>query len=816
VNVSISVIRWILLAEGWLLLLGPGALAQALASLALNANQGMPEGLEGVDPEQLRDLTRMLAKLMVALMGIGVLCLASSWGIKRNKVWAKWTGMAAGVLQLPGFPLFTIAGGAVAWGLWNWEPVEEQKSAEGMHPDDQENPVITGIRTAATFILLILACSQLYRFTGSLGLPRTNLGDFGIVYLFAGQFVVTILHELGHLFAALTVGFRFQVINVGPITVYKDARGRRAFDFNIKRIFSHSGFLGAIPKTEENLRSNMAMIVFAGPFVSLNVAALLFLWMLNTPGTGFEPYGEIIGYAAVIFGLDFVANLIPLGHCDGSMLLGLAFNNARGKKIVSALIAAMHGDRAEVAAGEGSIEEQVSARKKAIEATRELNGGSEQSAHSVQSYVQLGLAELQAGDFGEAEKHLNRSLQLCDGMKTAVHPVIRAAACDGLARTYQKQSRYKESRAAGEQAIEIYEQCKAEMPSMDGLLEIYFNIADLQLALRQFGDAVMTAEQAVGSLPGGARNALMTARLYRVHAAALMGGKSAQAATSVRRAAKALEGSTIPMGHRIDAYGELLALSTDLWTAGSDAAAIELAAKASSRLTALGASADVVNRARLIHAEMLTKSGRAEEAAAVLETVDGVGTSAVARKILLSTRGELQLRMHRMEEALQTYTDLMQMETDAKDAASVKVALALVHESMQNAEEAQSYAREACNTLVPIEHPDAAEALFTLSRAMWAAGDENAEAYFEEGRRILGENGELTPANKARMVETAIPRFEESKMKYPTEMLKRDAAQFRALFPSLELAAPAAPGAAAAVVAAGAEDEESESSEVAG
>ena len=775
---SITVIRWILLIEGWLMVLGPAAWMESLASLVLNPNQPMPQGLAGLDPEQIRQGTQLLAKLAVGLTGIGFLSLASAWGIKRNKAWAKWTGIVAGVLQLP-------IGAIVVWKLWNWEPAEEAES-EGLHPDERENPVVTGIRTVATFALLVLACSQLYRFTSSIGLPRTDLGDFGIAYLFAGQFIVTILHELGHLFAALAVGFRFQVINVGPVTIFKNARGRRTFAFDIKRIFSHSGFLGAIPKSEDNLRSNMMIIVFAGPFVSLNMGAMLFLWMLNTPGTSLAPWGQFIGYASVIFTLDFIANLLPLGHCDGSMLIGLGLNNNRGKQIVSALTAAMHGDRAEAAVGGGSIEEQVTARKKVIEASLDGNGGSAKTAHSTQSYIQLGLAELQAGSLNEAVQHLGKALEICDSMGDRAHPVLRAAALDGLARTFHRQARYNESRVAGEQAIEIYEKSKEGMPSMEGLLEVNLHMADLQLALSQFGDAVMTVEQAVGSLPGGARNALMTARLYRVHAAAMVGGKSAQASTSVRRAVQALESSAIPMGHRLDAFAELGAFASDLWSAGSDDAAIQLGTKANERLTALGASADVLNRGRMALASMLTQSGRTEEASTILDSISGVATGAV-RKTLLSEQGGLHLRMQRMEEALGSYTELMQLAGDEREAASVKVSLALVHEAMHNGEEAQGCARDACNTLVPLEHPDAAEALFALSRAMWANGDENAEAYFEEGRRIHAENGGITPANKARIMESTVPRFDVGKMKYPAATLKRDAAQLRGSLPTVRL-----------------------------
>lgn len=789
---SIQAIRWILLVEGWLLLLGPGALVKALAEMALGAQNGSPEALPGIDPEQFREATKVLAKLMVVFMGVGALSLASAWGLKRNRIWAKWAGLVSGVVQLLGFPIFTIAGGVVIWGLWKWEPVEAEASGEPRHPDEGDNPVAQGIRMAITFALLILACSQLYRFTASIGLPPSDWGELGIVYLFLGQFVVTILHELGHLFAAFAVGFRFEVINVGPVTVFKDARGRRTFDFNFRRIFSHSGFLGAIPKTEENLRSNMMILVFAGPFVSLNVGALLFLTMLSTPGTELAAYGEIMGYAAVIFGLDFVANLIPVGHCDGSMLLGLALNNATGKRILAALTAAMHSDRADAAAGEGSIEDRIDARKKAIEVAREFQGGAEKkTAHSGQGYIQLGLAELQSGAAAQAEEHFKKALDIFDGMKTGAHPVLRAAALDGLARALQALSRYNESRAAGEQAIELYEASKEKLPSMDGLLEVNLNIADLQLALGQHGDAIMTIEQAVTSLPGGAKNALMTARLYRVHAAAALGGKSTQAGSSVRRAVQMLQSPSMRPQDRIAAYTELAALANDLWAAGSDEAAIELARTAVAKLVSVSASNDVVSRCKLAVAEMLGRKGRFDEAEATLSTIPEA-VAGQARKLLLETRAYLHLHSNKMEESLASYRELLRLEGTDRETASVKVSLALVYEAMEQGEEAANWARDACNTLMPLEHPDAAEALFALSRVMYASGDENAEAYFEEGRRIVVSNEMLPAARKVRMFESAAPKFEASNWKGPAKMLTRDVAQLRASIKTVELTAPVA------------------------
>ena len=112
--------------------------------------------------------------------------------------------------------------------------------------------------------------------------------------------------------------------------------------------------------------------------------------------------------------------------------------------------------------------------------------------------------------------------------------------------------------------------------------------------------------------------------------------------------------------------------------------------------------------------------------------------------------------------------------------ASVKASLALVYESMDNVEQTEAMARDACNTLVPLEHPDAAEALFALSRVLWAGGDENAEAYFEEGVRLVGASERLTPVQKARFFESAAEDFGVRRLTVPVQRLVRDAAQLRA------------------------------------
>ena len=61
---------------------------------------------------------------------------------------------------------------------------------------------------------------------------------------------------------------------------------------------------------------------------------------------------------------------------------------------------------------------------------------------------------------------------------------------------------------------------------------------------------------------------------------------------------------------------------------------------------------------------------------------------------------------------------------------------------------------------MPYDSPEAADALFTLARLLWATGNDHAAVYFQEGRRLLEHTPEYSAAQKARRLESAALDFE--------------------------------------------------------
>jgi hypothetical protein len=100
-------------------------------------------------------------------------------------------------------------------------------------------------------------------------LPFATSLDF--VWLLAAAFCALIVHEMGHLLAALGFEFHFLGASVGPVNI-QTMHGEWKISFVPRRIFS--GSISAIPCTMEQWRGEMLIVIAAGPIFTL-VAALL-------------------------------------------------------------------------------------------------------------------------------------------------------------------------------------------------------------------------------------------------------------------------------------------------------------------------------------------------------------------------------------------------------------------------------------------------------------------------------------------------------------------------------------------------------------
>ena len=114
---------------------------------------------------------------------------------------------------------------------------------------------------------------------------------------------------------------------------------------------------------------------------------------------------------------------------------------------------------------------------------------------------------------------------------------------------------------------------------------------------------------------------------------------------------------------------------------------------------------------------------------------------------------------------------------------AVKVSLALLYEQLNQPEKCVQWAREACDELVPMDNPRAADALFALARNLWASGNDQGDVYFEEGRRMLAHTSEFSAAAKARRLEESALQFEQRGLRDAAAKLRADAAEKRKSVP---------------------------------
>lgn len=154
-----------------------------------------------------------------------------------------------------------------------------------------------------------------------------NYYKFLIIPLLLGIiFLVLAIHELGHTFAGMWVGFEFRMITVGPFMLRKEMEKIR-FRWNT-RLNAAGGLALCLPKTNDRLRSKFMKFVAGGPLASLLFAALSFLiYYLFFPSTKGSLMGSFWKFSALMSALIFIVTILPMHSggffSDGARLLNL-------------------------------------------------------------------------------------------------------------------------------------------------------------------------------------------------------------------------------------------------------------------------------------------------------------------------------------------------------------------------------------------------------------------------------------------------------------------------------------------------------------
>ena len=137
-----------------------------------------------------------------------------------------------------------------------------------------------------------------------------------------------LIHELGHILGGILVGFRFSSLRVSRIQI------DRPFKLSLYRgkNAGASGWARMFPTKTDHLAWRAFVMIFAGPAANLLTVSVLLL---------FPAGGPLVAWfftSSLIMGL---INLLPFRsgayHSDGSRILMLLMNRARGERWVAML-----------------------------------------------------------------------------------------------------------------------------------------------------------------------------------------------------------------------------------------------------------------------------------------------------------------------------------------------------------------------------------------------------------------------------------------------------------------------------------------------
>ncbi len=233
-----------------------------------------------------------------------------------------------------------------------------------------------------------------------------------ILGLLAVTFVVLTVHELGHLAGALTAGFRFQLLTVGPFTLYREGE-RIRFRWNTDWM-QMGGLAAALPGPGADARRGAMRMIVSGPLASYALAV--------AGGVLFATTGGTWHLAGLMFGLQSLAIGIvtSLPHVMGGYV-------SDGARYLQLRRGGMEAERWLAIAG-------FAAQNQAGDRPRQwrLAQATETWVDGTPDGVMMGGAlycwELDRGNTAEAGAWLDRSMALLDAAPSYLHPAMMVEA----------------------------------------------------------------------------------------------------------------------------------------------------------------------------------------------------------------------------------------------------------------------------------------------------------------------------------------------------------------------------------------------------
>ena len=165
---------------------------------------------------------------------------------------------------------------------------------------------------------------------------RKLLWTLVAMFLFwLGLHVVILIHELGHAFAALLLGWQVHKVQIGfgPLLLRKESRNGFIGEW---RLFSDGGLTIAWPQFAFNSRWRRWLYVAGGPAASFILVGIIgsYLYQINLATHGLHQFSGVLLAAICVFGaLVAFGNLVPYRtslnemrpYSDGYHLLAIPF-----------------------------------------------------------------------------------------------------------------------------------------------------------------------------------------------------------------------------------------------------------------------------------------------------------------------------------------------------------------------------------------------------------------------------------------------------------------------------------------------------------
>ncbi|HEY4360530.1 MAG TPA: M50 family metallopeptidase [Bryobacteraceae bacterium] len=592
----------------------------------------------------------------------------------------------------------------------------------------------------------------------ALGFATPEFRVVGFWFLPLFQLITVAIHEFGHAAVALSLGFRFRSLNIGPFTFQKDAGGHRRFHFDFSRILTAAGYAGSVPDSGWHVRSRSILVFAAGPLASLLGALLMASLCLNLKGTAAEPYMHTITFMGALFLADFVTNLLPIGYSDGTMLFHTILWTEKGQNLYSKILGSTVHDDADRKRHEFNRVEELALRRTALEQA-EARGN---QAELAQAYHALATAEFQLSRLPEAEQHYRSCLQCLEFCRN-VNPGFEAHCWYGLHQVLRIRHQAAPAQSAYDHAVLGFERAKASCKTKLQLASTHLLLAVLHREHQHTELALREIEQGLALLPEGPQDFLTRVEFFFTRMSCEFDlGFPERGLASAGLAESLLRSPEVPEADRNRAAQRLGALGIRLEEVGRGARGASLLLESAQLCGARGMQRHGISF-RLMATATLRRIDRLAEAEAAFPS--HAEPDADGMRNFLSERAELHRAAGRIAEALADFEEATRLaqqdvDTDQLRLAQHQVWLALGYFETGRLAEAEATARAACDVLSSTGHPDAGDALVTLALLAWRDSESSARAYLDRAATLVRDAPFLEPSDKAHFFKRTSARLE--------------------------------------------------------